>query len=214
MFRICTSPQQVEESNVSSIGVEPPSDSGCLWKNPFQSKSRTLDDHQYAEAQRTISEGLMKVSLKERDETIQDIHGIKIPKEEDPETLVRSCNEIEMHLSKHQNSQPLQLAWNANSGAYVRSLYLMFLRCFDYNPRLAAERIVKHFEWKRKLFSDETLGRDITLDDFNKDDMAFFRTGVSQILPSRDAAGRVIYAGVMSGWKYMEPENVVSDYLL
>lgn len=75
----------------------------------------------------------------------------------------------------------------------ARDFRLMFLRSERYDPKGSAERMVEHFESKRYLFgSAEVLGRDILLSDLNDDDRAALEVGHVQVLPRRDAAGRVV----------------------
>lgn len=94
----------------------------------------------------------------------------------------------------------------------------MFLRCERFNPKPAAERIVLHFTSKKLIFGspDEkntinentsttannnnnhrknnihVLARPIVMSDLNENDMAVLQSGFMQILPQRDAAGRIV----------------------
>ena len=69
--------------------------------------------------------------------------------------------------------------------------------------------MVHHFETKQELFGEDKVARDITLDDFDKDDMACIKAGGYQILPVRDRAGRCIFVTVFYQQKYKRPENMV-----
>ena len=196
-------------SIMSTTAAPSSAESGCFC-NPFARKS-TKENQPIEEAERIISEGLMGVSLKEREEAIQDIHGVYETKQEDHSLLLSCCNELDYHLSqKMQRTKALQMARSYNNGAYVRSLYLMFLRCDDFNPSKAANRLEQHFEIKRELFLNACLVRDITLDDFHKDDMSCLKLGAYQVLPTRDRAGRPILVCCFFAQKYKEPANLVS----
>lgn len=68
----------------------------------------------------------------------------------------------------------------------------MFLRADDYNPKNAATRLVKFMEGKLKYFGSDPLARPIEYSDLDNDTIQCLRSGVMQILPCRDRAGRAI----------------------
>jgi len=77
---------------------------------------------------------------------------------------------------------------------YVRSkkFRLKFLRAEKFDPALAADRLVQHFEEKLELFGEDLLGRDILLSDLDGDDLASLNMGYLQVLPERDANNRKV----------------------
>jgi hypothetical protein len=86
---------------------------------------------------------------------------------------------------------------------------LKFLRADVFDVDKAAQRIVKHFEEKRNLFGPDTLGRDITLDDLDKDDLDTLSSGGLQVLPRPDQFGRLILFSRQVSWRYKRRENML-----
>ena len=109
---------------------------------------------------------------------------------------------------KHQSLNP----------EYVndKDFRLMFLRCERFRPKPAAERIVTHFlmkkiifgcphqkdksmkmneQKKQKVYVDEEVhvfARPVLMSDLYEEDLAVLERGFHQILPQRDAAGRMV----------------------
>ena len=75
--------------------------------------------------------------------------------------------------------------------------------------RLAAKRVVKHFETKFNLFGPDRIGKDITLEDLDEHDMESLTSGGVQPLPGKDRGGRAIFFSRHEAWKYKHPKNMV-----
>ncbi|KAL3937354.1 MAG: hypothetical protein SGARI_002153 [Bacillariaceae sp.] len=76
---------------------------------------------------------------------------------------------------------------------YVKNQRIGFLRSERFDAKAAAEKMVKHFEAKKRLFGDgEILARDIKYSDLSAEDIKNAESGMVQTLPFRDAAGRAI----------------------
>jgi hypothetical protein len=73
-----------------------------------------------------------------------------------------------------------------------KKLRLMFLRAEYFDAANAAQRMIRYFEKKRELWGDSKLGKTITLDDFDEDDIACLKTGSLQYSDASDRAGRPI----------------------
>jgi hypothetical protein len=56
----------------------------------------------------------------------------------------------------------------------------------------AAERMVRHFDEKLKLFGDDLLSRDIQLSDLEDSELETLQRGAVQLLPLRDRADRTV----------------------
>ena len=52
--------------------------------------------------------------------------------------------------------------------------------------------MARHFEFKRELFGDDKLVKDITLDDMDEDDLDAFATASLIPLKERDQSGRTV----------------------
>ena len=73
--------------------------------------------------------------------------------------------------------------------------------------------MVKHFHYKRYLFGDTTLGRDITQSDFDLNDRKAMHHGAHQFIPNRrDRAGRPIFVFIYHEITYKEPKNIVRTH--
>jgi hypothetical protein len=82
------------------------------------------------------------------------------------------------------------------SDKFVSSLRLQFLRAEDYDPRSAAERMVRYFDTKCEIFGKDKLVKDIELSDLSVEDMAALKSGFLMLLDDKDRSGRVVmYSG-------------------
>lgn len=61
-----------------------------------------------------------------------------------------------------------------------------------YEPQDCAKRLVSYFELKRRLFGTRKLSNHVSLKDLNENDMRCLESGIMQILPTRDRAGRAV----------------------
>ena len=68
----------------------------------------------------------------------------------------------------------------------------MFLRCELFVVTKAARRIINFVELMYDLYGDIGLQRRIRQDDLSKDELRVLKAGYTQLLPSRDRAGRRI----------------------
>lgn len=142
-----------------------------------------------------LSAELDKMSLAEQERILFDIHGLPQGHNDDPPNIDDYLQEMEMEIRKVRNKSAYLHAKYVNED-YVndRAFRLMFLRGDLLDVKVAAQRMVFHFETKKRLFGDgDVLGRDIRLSDLSNDDMAVLESGFLQVLPTRDAAGRTIF---------------------
>jgi hypothetical protein len=136
------------------------------------SDRRPLED-----VEKLIAKDLIQVSHKERQDALEDIHGVSDIPEEAPESVVKYKNDLEVYLIQNQKqSSAFHIAWNV-APSYVRSLYLKFLRCDAFDIQKAGQRIYLHFDTKLWLFGEDKLYRDITLADLDSNDMDCYQAG-------------------------------------
>jgi hypothetical protein len=95
------------------------------------------------------------------------------------------------------------------NAAWVQSQKIKFLRAEDFEPALAAARMIRHFSLKEHLFGPHLLGRDITLQDLSADDIESLKAGGAQFLSQPDHAGRGIFFTRTMNYKYQVRENQV-----
>lgn len=145
-------------------------------------------------AEKLLSEELDKLSLAEHEQAVFDVHGLPQSRNDDPSNVDDYLKGMEQEIRNIRNKDAYEYAKYLNPD-YVtdRSFCLMFLRCDWFDTKLAAQRMVYHFEKKKELFgSGEILGRDVRLSDLCDEAMLALSSGFTQILPKRDAAGRFI----------------------
>ena len=156
------------------------------------------------------------MSREEREKALDDVHGISNDTKEDPGFINLCLKEMDDHLSTMKAGTSYELA-ESLSPEYVQNpdFRLMFIRADFYVTKAAAERMIKFFDFKKRLFGTELLGREITLNDFDEDGMAVMKSGYAQISPYRDMSGRPIVLFVLEHKKnYQNPENLVRIDLL
>jgi hypothetical protein len=140
-----------------------------------------------------LARDLTKMSMKEREEVFHDLHGVATVASETPELLARTLAELEVKLAKMKKDNAYNIAKIQNLLYVSNSKFrLKFLRAESFDVGRAADRIVRFFEQKIMLFGPEKLAKDIKLDDLDEGDVACLESGLIQVLPSRDSAGRAI----------------------
>ena len=150
-------------------------------------------------AESVLARELAKLSLDEHEKILFDVHGIpRTSYEEEPDTLKTLLDQLETELQNvtYSDRQSYDLAKSINP-SYVNDpkFRLMFLRAVSYDPKAAAETIIIHFVVKQRLFGcGEILARDVKLSDLEQQDVQLLESGFTQVLPSRDAAGRTVVA--------------------
>jgi hypothetical protein len=140
---------------------------------------------------------LNKLSIQERDEVNYDVHGVSdIIMNEDPVFIRRSITSMKSELIKipETGKEAYMQALEQDEDYVLDEIFLiMFLRAVEFNTKAAAARFVAFFETKLELFGREKVGRDIRVDDLDKDDIACLESGYAQVLNKRDRAGRAIF---------------------
>jgi hypothetical protein len=174
-------------------------------KNPVQNQSDTL-----------IANALKQMSLKERERVIHEMHGVADVVDEEPGFMAQCLQELLeelVNLKSNSNlpSAAINLAELTDPGFVNNPKFLLkFLRADRNDPRKAAGRMIRYFDWKLSLFGESKLCKDITFDDLDEDDVKTLKQGYLQILPSRDRAGREIRFYVTKNQRYKSPESLVS----
>ena len=145
----------------------------------------------------SLADDIAKLSVQERTELLEDIHGVHTFQEEDPNYIDRCIDEIQKHINRMSNSS--RSAYNKanflapSKVSKSRKFNLMFLRAACYDTKIAAKRMCKHFEYKLNLFGPEKLTKDITYDDLSGDDIEALHSGYSLRLPGKDSTGRMVW---------------------
>jgi hypothetical protein len=149
-------------------------------------------------AESLIAQKMSELSMKEREEVYYDIHGVQDVIDEDTEEgfVDRKLKEMEAEIMKRTSTErnAYDMARTA-SPSYVanRDFRLRFLRADRFEPKNAALRYVRHYQTKLELFGKEKLGREIVQDDLDPESLDNLYSGMNQVLPRRDNAGRLVW---------------------
>jgi hypothetical protein len=141
-----------------------------------------------------IAKTMNQLSIKDREQAYEDLHGVSAAVHETPALIAESCHNLELCLQKIRHKPAYDMAQSIQS-SYVQDprLRLMLLRAERFDANKAARRLVKFLDWKLKLFGPERLCQwHIGLDDLDADARFMVESGLSQILPERDSRGRVV----------------------
>ena len=154
------------------------------------------------EVDELVASSLRQMSLQEREQVLNGIHGVEDDMQENQAMLDTSLQRLRDELDSYllqqldiEQEAPALCRVLLQSPNYVRSndFLLMFLRATSFDVRHALKRMHDFFELKLKLFGVDALGRDVTiLHDFSNEDLDTLRCGYTHLLRGRDSAGRAI----------------------
>jgi hypothetical protein len=85
----------------------------------------------------------------------------------------------------------------------------MFLRADRYDAKKAANQMALYFTSKLDFFGEDLLGKEITLEDLDADDIACVNTGSVHILREKGRSGRTITFIAQMYLKYNHWKNQV-----
>eukprot|EP00934_Nitzschia_sp_Nitz4_P009394 Nitzschia sp. Nitz4//scaffold63_size106090//69156//70835//NITZ4_004398-RA/size106090-augustus-gene-0.160-mRNA-1//1//CDS//3329555999//9384//frame0 len=163
----------------------------------FPQESSTFDlsrTPQVSEDDAIQAKELNDLSVKEREQLIEEVHGIQAIAEEDPTFVEKSIAVLKKEIAKLPSSKrrAFERASFLKPGLdQDEQLYLLFLRGDRFDAVKAAAKLCAHFEHKLELFGEAKLPKKITLDDLDEDDMACFQKG-SLIFLGKDRSGRAV----------------------
>ena len=139
---------------------------------------------------------LMELSVDERELNEEHLHGIKsLAVPETQELLNQGLNDMQKVI----NDLPIQEKRSHLRGLELGSMYiqslafrLKFLRCVQFDAKLAAIRYCKCLDLLEEEFGECALMRRLLITDLGKEELSYFQEGQYQVLPSRDCLGRRI----------------------
>ncbi len=164
---------------------------------------------------RSLAHEMNRLSMKEREHRFEEMHGVSSFINETQSVVSNALSKLDQELASiHcQFKSAYNLAYTMDK-SYVESskFRLMFLRADLFDAKKAAERLLLFMEKKMKFFGPATLVRPIQMSDLGDDDITTLKSGVFQILPSRDRSGRpIIFLCSNCGPKlYTSPLSFVS----
>jgi hypothetical protein len=186
---------------MGSLLYDGPDDGCCFFPDPTicwgtnrnTKKRRTNASVELSEADELLAKELNELSVNQRDFMLDEIHGVADTITESPSFVSQSLANLEKELAKvRKQSMYNRALFLAPRHVKDKKLRLKFLRAEYFDAAKAAQRMIRHFEKKRELWGDSKLGKTITLDDFDENDMACLKTGSLQT-GAKDKAGRPIY---------------------
>ena len=160
-----------------------------------------------------LASELTNMSFEERGSIYEEIHGVDIEIVETPQLVAEALQLMETALQ--QQAPRLRELYNQArqiNPEYVDSpsFWLQFLRAEYFVAPKAALRLCRFLAGKVEFFGPDTLARPITLDDFDPDDMLWLKTGIVQLLPSRDRSGRIVFGVFNMSPDYLQPVRIDS----
>ena len=156
------------------------------------------DDIQGEDADVMLAHDLNALSLQERNQVYEEIHGVEATIPETPEILESGLGNLEMQLQELlQRNTPFRDLMNQLPSTTLQYLAsprfrLQFLRADNFDIEKVAMRMVNYILYVKDMFGVRCLGRPLVLDDLDKEDIAAVKGGVFQFLPSRDVTGRIV----------------------
>lgn len=180
-----------------------------------KNRENTISDDRLDE---TIANALQQLSVEERENVYYDQHGVSDAIQEEPQFVAQCLEEMQQHLQGQLQSTAIRQTWaeayllaEQKDPDYVNNpkLRLRFLRTECFDAKKAAKRFILYFDFKKYLFGETKLCKDITQDDLDKDDMKAMKSGVVQQLPARDRAGRAVCMVFPSHFGSQNPDTIV-----
>eukprot|EP00980_Cylindrotheca_fusiformis_P027190 scaffold19324_cov152-Cylindrotheca_fusiformis.AAC.5 len=160
----------------------------------FNQESAKLDAKKEKEnLDRHLAASMGKLSVKDREAALEEVHGIVKNDPEDSHFLQANLQAMENRVNSIKHGTVYEQA-EAIDPCFVssREMRLLFLRGNRYDPNAAAEQLIKHFDMKFSLFGSKKLTKNINLLDLDENDRLCLESGFCQFLPQTDVAGRTI----------------------
>jgi len=136
---------------------------------------------------------MRNLSVEKREIVLEETNGIPRSNLEDPAEINAWLGVLDNYINNLKRGTVYEVA-EAMDRQFVtnQDFRLMFLRSVRYDPKAAAEQIIKFLDLKRGLFGQSKLVSKITLEDLTENDIEYLKSGSIQILPERDSAGRKV----------------------
>jgi len=163
-----------------------------------------------------LSEAMNNLTFEEREKQQEILHGVDRELVEEARMIEDALAELHSYLELIKNGSVYETAERIDPNyVHAREFRIMFLRGNRYDTKAAAERMLKFFVVKQKLFGTERLTKDITIEDLDEDDLACLRTGWLQFT-GKDKSGRAIVLHILGlrAWKTLRNELRMRFFML
>jgi hypothetical protein len=158
-------------------------------------KRQKKDPTAPAEPSALLAEKLSSLTVDERTEAFEDVHGVSEPIEETPEFLSRKLKELDQALSDipEPQKEAYAMALLINSELVTHQDFrLKFLRAASFDSVNAAKRLTVHLQQRRTLFGDNKILGDILYSDLGAEEREILELGWLTVLPIKDRSGRSV----------------------
>mmetsp|Transcript_17718 Transcript_17718/g.43705 ORF Transcript_17718/g.43705 Transcript_17718/m.43705 type:complete len:214 (+) Transcript_17718:99-740(+) len=154
------------------------------------------DDRKTKENDALLIEALNGLTFEERQEQQEIVHGVDDMDADESMFIDSALKDLDEALLRTKQGTVYETAEVLNP-EYVsaRAFRIMFLRGNRYDAKASAKQMLNFFEWKKQLFGEAKLVKDITMDDLDEDDRACLRTRYAQI-SGKDRSKRIIILNV------------------
>ncbi|KAL3936496.1 MAG: hypothetical protein SGBAC_008198 [Bacillariaceae sp.] len=155
-----------------------------------------------------LVQGMQSLTFGELQREQEDLHGVSNELQEDDVVIDGLRQSLREHLHRIKRGTAYETA-EARNLSYVtqRDFEILFLRANRYDPKAAAEQMIRFFSMKLELFGTERLVRDITLQDMDEDDMETVMCGSIQVGRCLDRSGRAIVLAIPGIRSYQSIKN-------
>ena len=175
------------------------------------SSSSSDDPFQPKDVDNLLAKEISQMTFAERSRIQDEIHGVEsMAVKETPELIQDSLNKLQDEIDSFQGVKTAYEDALLSDSTYVTSdeLRLKFLRAEFFDAKKAAARFLQSMENLFRWFGPVALQRKIRYDDLTKADVALLRTGMMQVLNSRDRAGRLVMIAAFDDRYFEAPMEV------
>lgn len=139
-----------------------------------------------------LASEMNKLSVEERSNALNDLHCVGEELKETPEMVEQALVEFEQVVQEEKTNVYEMAIQQNQSFVQEPSFRLTFLRSNLYDVRQSVRKMMNLLRYKALYFGNDKIGRDITLDDLNEDDMELMLSGLYHIQEGRDRTGRIV----------------------
>jgi hypothetical protein len=165
-----------------------------------------------------FSKAVLNLSFNDRNTFEEEMHGVScMAIEETPELIEESLYQfdLELDLIEHKvaYNKAQEIVTSKEEDPLTRSFILSkevklrFLRSELFDPSKSALRYTKYLDLLYEIYGECSLRRPIRLQDLNREELSFLKSGEYQLLPYRDRSGRRILVDVTNS-KLRAPRKV------
>ena len=143
-----------------------------------------------------LAQELLKLSVPQRQQALEDIHGVSEMPQETESGLVALLEQFDQILAQEETTNELYRAAVLQNRDYItsREFRLSFLRAEEYNVLEAKARLMRHLELKARILGLHQLGLHICMDDLDANALKCLKSGLGQHHPWTDRSGRAVFS--------------------